>query len=510
MSGACYLDSVSIITVPIAVCDPADLGKAIDAANHAAGTGGDLIEWRLDLVVDAGPSLLTTVVRDTDVGSLLTLRSVEEGGGFGGTDEDLAEWIGQIADLDTPPIWVDVEYARWSRSEAVRSAAASLGQAKLLLSFHDFTGRPADLLRIARDMQEAECDAVKLVWRARSVRDAVECRDLLADRSKPMIALCMGPHGVMSRIMAGVWGGLMTFAAADDSSATAPGQPTLEQLQSWYRFRCLDANTSIYGLIGDPLGASPGYELHNRDFETAKFNGVYLPLPTAAGWESLKATLSTLIDHPSVHFRGASITLPHKSDLVRFVRERGGDVSAIAAACGAANTLIVDENGICADNTDAVGILEPLLERGARVDGGRAAILGAGGVARAAAAILLQRGSSIEVFNRSAERAKQLAEDLGDLGPVVVGEAATTAYDVVVQATSVGMVHGSSPNESVFESLGLDTSTLFAEGTVAIETIYDPIETPFVRYARGAGCEVATGHDMWLAQAAAQQRAWTG
>ncbi|MDP6478750.1 MAG: type I 3-dehydroquinate dehydratase, partial [Phycisphaerales bacterium] len=234
---------MSIITVPIAVRDPADLGKAIGAANHAAGSGGDLIEWRLDLVVDAGPSLLATVVRDTDVGSILTLRSVEEGGGFGGTDEDLAEWIDQIAALDTPPIWVDVEYARWSRSEAVRSAAASLGQAKLLLSFHDFTGRPADLLRITRDMQEAECDAVKLVWRARSVRDAVECRDLLADRSKPMIALCMGPHGVMSRIMAGAWGGLMTFAAADDSSATAPGQPILEQLQSWYRFRCLDADT---------------------------------------------------------------------------------------------------------------------------------------------------------------------------------------------------------------------------------------------------------------------------
>jgi 3-dehydroquinate dehydratase/shikimate dehydrogenase len=500
---------VTIIAVPIAVHDAADLGEAIDAANAAVTGGADLIEWRLDAMADAPSSLMATLIRDIDVGSLLTLRSTAEGGGFGGSDDELAEWIGRVAALECPPIWVDVEYARWSRSEAVRSASSHLGGIKLLLSFHDFAGRPTNLLRVAGDMQESTCDAVKLAWRARSVRDAVECRDLLANRSKPMIALCMGPHGVMSRVLAGAWGGLMTFAAADDGSATAPGQPTIERIQSWYGFRRLNASTAIYGLIGDPLGDSPGYELHNRAFEAKQFNGVYLPLPTAAGWESLKATLSTLIDSPGLNVRGASITLPHKSDLIRFVRERSGDVSDIALRCGAANTLVVDDQGVRAENTDVVGIIEPLIQRGVRLDGGRAAVLGAGGVARAAVAILLQRGSSVDIFNRSSEHAEQLVDDLGELGTVSVS-ATPGAYDTVVQATSVGMSHGSSPEGDILMSLGLDAAAIFSEHTVALETIYDPIETPFVQSARESGCEVATGYDMWLAQAAAQQRVWIG
>lgn len=499
---------MSIIAVPIAVHSQADLGKAIEAASEATRRGADLIEWRLDSVADVGSSMLATLVREIDVGSLMTLRSVSEGGDFEGTDEQLAEWIDLVATLDPPPRWIDVEHARFVGSSVIRSAAAKLGDIKLLRSFHDFTGRPANLLRVARAMQEADCDAVKLVWRARSVRDAVECRDLLADRSKPMIALCMGPHGLMSRVMAGAWGGLMTFAAADEASATAPGQPTLDHLQAWYRYRQLDAGTAMYGLIGDPLGDSPGYEWHNHAFEAAEINAVYLPLPAAAGWESLKATLSTLIDHPALNFRGASITLPHKSDLLRFVRERDGDVSHIAADCGAANTLIVDAHGVHADNTDVVGILEPLAERNANIDGGRAAVLGAGGVARAAASILLGCGSTVDVFNRSAERADRLVEDLGGLGTIRRG-ASGDAYDIVVQATTVGMSHGQSPDGNILDSLGLDASAIFAEQSVAIETIYDPLETPFVRCAREAGCVVATGHDMWLSQAAAQQRAWS-
>lgn len=510
---SCYLERVSIITVPIAVQDPADLGGVIDAANAAVRAGADLIEWRLDAVVATEPaaSVMATLVRDVDVGSLLTCRSVDEGGAFEGTDEDLAQWLGQMSELDPAPLWVDVEYARWRRSQSVRSAAASLAGVKVLMSFHDFSGRPADLLRIASDMQEAACDGVKLVWRARSIRDALECRDLLADRSKPMVALCMGPHGVMSRVMAGAWGGLMTFAAADADSATASGQPTLEQLQLQYRFHRLGPDSAIYGLIGDPLGDSLGYELHNQAFEAAGLNSVYLPLPTAAGWESLKATLCTLIDHASVHFRGASITLPHKSDLVRFVREQGGQMDELAQVCEAANTLSVGaDGGLRADNTDALGIIEPLLARGARLEGGRAAVLGAGGVARAAAAILLQHGSSVDLYNRNVERANQVASDLGDLGSISVCQSVNAGCDTVVQATSVGMTHGPAPNDDIMQVLGLDAEALFQSNTVTLETIYDPIETPFLQSARAAGCEVATGRDMWRAQAEAQQHLWTG
>lgn len=514
-AGLCYADNVSMLTVPIEVTTPDDAAAAVEAAQAASRAGADLIEWRLDSVVGldgAGPCM-ATLLRDTSIESVLTCRSVQEGGSYQGGDEDLALWCNEIATLSEQPCWVDVEYAAWQRSGSLQAAASVLrGRGiKVLLSWHDFQARPHDLLRTARNMQEAECDGVKLVWRARSVRDAVECRDLLADRSKPMIALCMGPHGVLSRVMAGAWGGLMTFAAADSTSATAPGQPTLMQLQDQYRFRHLTPETEIFGLIGDPLGDSPGYRLHNAAFAAADFNGVYLPLPTAAGWESLKATLSTLIGHPDIHFRGASVTLPHKSDLIRFVQERGGVVSPMAAASGAANTLLVRDDGqVVADNTDVHGIMEPLRVRGAVFEGGRAVVLGAGGVARAATCVLLQHGMQVDIVNRTIGRAEQLVKDFSSLGTIAARSSIEGAVDVIVQATSVGMAHGSSPQGNVLEAMSIGYDSLLKPNTVAIETVYDPVETPFVTRLKAAGCQVATGQDMWRAQGAAQQMLWTG
>lgn len=504
-----------MLTVPIEVTSTTNTAVEVEAASSAARGGADLIEWRLDSVVgqDEMCSCMATLLRATTAGSLFTCRSVQEGGSYEGGDEDLASWFSQIAELSSGPAWIDVEYAAWLRSRSIERAVSVLrGQGiKVLLSWHDFDGRPRDLLRAAKQMQEAQCDGVKLVWRARSVRDALECQDLLADRSLPMIALCMGPHGVLSRIMGGAWGGLMTFAAADAGAATAPGQPTLKQFQEQYRYRHLTRETQIFGLIGDPLGDSPGYRLHNGAFAAADFNGVYVPLPTAGGWESLKATLSTLIDHPGIHFGGASVTLPHKVDLIRFVQERGGVVTPMALAAGAANTLRVErDGGVMADNTDVLGILEPIRERGAVLEGGRAVVLGAGGVARAAACVLLQAGMQVDIMNRTMDRAEQLAIDLASLGTIAACSRVEGGVDVIVQATAVGMAHGSSPHGDVLEAMSLDLGSLLKSSTVAVETVYDPVETPFVTRLKAAGCQVATGQDMWLAQGAAQQKLWTG
>ena len=504
-----------MLTVPIEVTTTVDAATAVEAANAVAMAGADLIEWRLDSIVgvEGVSACVSTLVRETTAGSLLTCRSVEEGGSYQSGDDDFAAWCTEISGLAEPPDWVDVEYAVWRRSQRVQAAAILLRERgiKVLLSWHDFRARPHDLLRTARDMQGAACDGVKLVWRARSVRDAIECRDLLADRTKPMIALCMGPHGVLSRVMAGAWGGLMTFAAADSDTATAPGQPTLAQLQDQYRFHQLTSDTQVFGLIGDPLGDSPGYRLHNAAFAAADFNGVYVPLPTAAGWESLKATVATLIEDENIHFGGASITLPHKADLIRFVQERGGVVTPIAETAGAANTLTVRSDGmVVADNTDVHGIVDPLRSRGAVFEGGRAVVLGAGGVARAAAYVLLQQGMRVDIVNRTIARAEQLAEDLASLGTIAACTRVEGGVDVLVQATSAGMAHGSSPEADVLESMSINLDAVLTPGTVAIETVYDPVNTPFVTRLKAAGCEVATGQDMWRAQGAAQQKSWTG
>ena len=514
MTQGATLGVVAILAVPIVVEDAADARRALDGAQSAAEAGADLIEWRVDSVVGLPEtaSLLQTLIDGVPCASLLTCRSEQEGGSFEGDDDDLVEWIEQAATLDSPPLWIDVEWVPWLRSESLRRAAAAARAAgiKILLSFHDFNGRPADLLRLSSDMQQAEVDAVKLVWRARSLRDNVECCDLLQHRLKPMVAMCMGPHGLLSRVMAGAWGGLLTFAAADPGAATAPGQPTVHSMLHQWRFRSISPTTAIYGLIGDPLGHSPGYRKHNEAFEQSGFDGVYVPLPIAAGWESLKATLATLIDHPSFPLRGASVTLPHKEDLIRFATEFGGEVTSRSQASGAANTITLAVDGkMHVENTDFDGILAPLKALGATLAGGRVAILGAGGVARAAAGAACEAGATVHVFNGSRDRAAALVDDLGRLGPVSLGEA-DGPFDGVVQATSVGMSHGPAPDANPIHTLGLQSEHIFGPTTVCLETIYTPLDTPFVVSARAAGCAVATGMDMWNAQATAQQVLWTG
>ena len=165
---------------------------------------------------------------------------------------------------------------------------------------------------------------------------------------------------------------------------------------------------------------------------------------------------------------------------------------------------------VVADNTDVQGIVEPLRGRGAVFEGGRAVVLGAGGVARAAAYVLLQQGMRVDIVNRTIARAEQLAEDLASLGTIAACLRVEGGVDVLVQATSAGMAHGSSPEADVLDSMSIDLDAVLTPGTVAIETVYDPINTPFVTRLKAAGCEVATGQDMWRAQGAAQQKSWTG
>jgi 3-dehydroquinate dehydratase/shikimate dehydrogenase len=156
-------------------------------------------------------------------------------------------------------------------------------------------------------------------------------------------------------------GALLTFAALDAGSATAPGQPTVEQLKTLYRWDALTAATRVYGVIGYPVGHSMSPAIHNAGFDAIGYDGVYLPLPIPPEYEHLKATLIQWLDSEAMSFRGASVTLPHKEHLVRFVREQGGQVDALAARIGAANTLLVEPGGaLRCTNTDAPAAVDAL------------------------------------------------------------------------------------------------------------------------------------------------------
>ena len=201
----------------------------------------------------------------------------------------------------------------------------------LILSSHDFEGRPNDLVRRAAAMwNEPACAVAKIVWKARSVRDCIEAFELLQQAPKPTIALCMGAFGMASRVLAAKFGGFLTYARAQGDPGTAPGQPTVPQLRELYCFDSITPRTRVFGVVGWPIEHSLSPHLHNAGFGSVKFDGVYLPLPVPPEWEHFKATLHALLDFKPLDLGGLSVTLPHKQHLVRFVRVHAVDEVLVA------------------------------------------------------------------------------------------------------------------------------------------------------------------------------------
>ncbi len=199
-------------------------------------------------------------------------------------------------------------------------------------------------------------------------------------------------------------------------------------------------------------------------------------------------------------FVGANVTVPHKVAAL----ELAGDASEAALAIGAANTLSFTAGRIAAENTDATGFLDSLPGPPA---GRRALVLGAGGSARAVVWALVTHGAEVAIWNRTPERAQRLAEELG-AHPAVARHLSPVAYDLIVNATTVGM---GTPRGSAagLKSLPLRADSL-GETHQLVDLAYGPAETELARAARAHGATVVDGLEVLVRQGAASLRIWTG
>ena len=237
-------------------------------------------------------------------------------------------------------------------------------------------------------------------------------------------------------------------------------------------------------------------------------------------YEHFKATVGAMLDHHHLGFRGASVTSPHKEHLLRFVADRGGRIDPMVGRIGAANTLVVnDEGSIECFNTDAPAARESLcagmgIERSA-LAGLRIAVLGAGGVARAVVAGLVEYGATVVVFNRSPERAEALANEFngreaasGRRTTVVAanpGAIPRGSLDAFIHFTPTGTAGRPAPPESP-----LPRAVPLGGNVTVFDTVYTPQRTPLIRQAEAHGARAISGLDMYLRQAAMQVERWTG
>src|SRR5262249_8207218 len=206
-------------------------------------------------------------------------------------------------------------------------------------------------------------------------------------------------------------GAPFAYAAFNKERTLALGIPSFEEMKHLYHYPHVNAQTQVFGVIGDPVGHSLSPAIHNAALRKLGINAAYLPFRVPRG--ELKTFLEQF---ERVPVRGYSVTIPHKEVALALAKHK----DETATRLGAANTLVRDTDGFAAFNTDYQAALDSLRAHapsgntaGFSWSGKRALILGAGGVARAIAYLLAREGTQLVIANRTQERASDLAEDVG-------------------------------------------------------------------------------------------------
>jgi 3-dehydroquinate dehydratase / shikimate dehydrogenase len=296
------------------------------------------------------------------------------------------------------------------------------------------------------------------------------------------------------------FGSPFTFATTSANRKVAPGQLTFEQMKSLYRVEEITDKTKLYAVIADPVGHSLSPLIHNAAFAHDGLANRYFALNVP------KDDLALFIQwcKQNEAFVGLSVTIPHKEAIVKLLHQ----VETAASGIGAVNTVIFDRGEALGYNTDyraAMDCIEQAMEKKwgpeEKLQGRSALILGAGGVSRAIAHGLRQRGAVVTIASRSVERSEALAKDVG--GRAIPWE---RRYDsrpgLIINGTPIGM----HPNidESPYDRKHLD------ERMIVFDTVYNPEQTLLLKNAREVGCTAVSGVAMFLRQAAYQYKLFTG
>lgn len=503
----------------------ADAESARSDIARALEGGADGVELRLDRMPDATDEqviqLCAEVPEDRIVA--LTIRSRTEGGAY---DGDEMHRVSRLIELGPHAQWIDCEASAWFASANIRQKIMLAlrrarhaetngphetidhpGKRTLVLSRHEMRGRPATLsAELVRMIDESAADIVKIAWLGRTVRDNFEALDLLRDTPARLIAVVLGESGLASRVLCRKFGAAGAFAALDDGGRAAPGQLTLRELKSLYRWDAIGPNTAVYGLVGDPVAHSLSPAVHNAAMAALGIDAVYVPFRVAAGYESFKAFMVEALARPWLDLRGLSVTAPHKQNALRFMRERGSAINPSATRIGAVNTICLSPDGsLRATNTDAPAVIAALCDA-MHIDAGglrgkRAVVLGAGGAARAAIAALHDAGAQVHVIARNAPAAEDLAHEFGCEAQSWDRRSDADA-EIWINATPLGQ----SPDDTVSAL----PATCLKTGCVVLDMVYRPTPTRLLRETRAAGGIAVDGLSVFLLQAAAQFNRWHG
>lgn len=484
---------------------------AEDLASRAVQAGAEIVELRLDGLADLTcqeAAAAVEAIQKCKCPLIATCRDMEEGGQKAvGLDHKMAILKTCIqANAD----YLDCEAKLFARQD-VRAVLIPLLKAhprcRLILSAHRMKDRFEDLELTFETVKSLEPKSlVKLVYYAQEITDCFAALDAQRQIGQEGIVFCMGQAGAMSRILAKKLGAFLAFACLDDQSATAPGQLTIHRLKNRYGWDRLNKKTQIFGLIGSPVEHSIGPDVFNSIFASDGIDAVYLPFLVSASPEQFSQFVDEMMQRKWLDVGGFSVTLPHKTNALDFVNQKGEFVDPLARQIGAVNTIKIGFNGIPTGyNTDYLGAINALTEtlaiRPASLCQKKVAVLGAGGAARAVVAGLTHYGANVTIYNRTVRRAETLAKTFG-CHAAPLDKIDQDRPEIIINCTSVGMT----PN---IADCPINPDVINPE-MVVFDTVYNPIYTQLIKAGQRAGAKIITGAEMYIRQAVEQYRIFLG
>jgi len=496
-----------------------------ELANDARVTA---LEFRCDLLRSYNPGNVLKQLhaareacqaswRGSEARLMFTVRSVSQAGAF--RDEDVDEMaslleLGLRAGVD----WLDVETETLSRKQLkkLRRMADERG-ATLVLGSHHQLGETTSSARaealLNKCAKRSDGDAVKLVVDAASADDAASAATVAdVDSRPPRVVLALGDAGKLSRVL-----GRRFLPATHESlpSTAAPGQISPNEALALRRDWGVVSPKKYAVLLESDFGSrSPA--MHNAAFRACGLPHQYsvLELPDQGGLDDVNSETSQQFrDYlASPSFGGLSVTIPHKLRVQPFLDELTDSARKIGAvntitprpALVTSRTTLGGASVLTGDNTDWIGICECIskaLRKRSGATTGRALVVGSGGTARAACYAMTSgrraRGEkpfSLLVYARDTSKAEELARAFGGKA---VADLASVTVDAVVSTI---------PGAANFE---LPPACLKNKPAV-LDAAYKPASTALLVQAKAAGCPMAQGASMLVAQGVAQLQQWTG
>lgn len=487
----------------------------------------DLVELRVDCLNQDQQLLIREFPKMIDLPAILTIRRKSDGGNYtqgeGARTVLFAKGL-SFATLDQKKNFAYIDMEEDFSIPSLEEAARAFGT-RIIRSVHNISAPITNISELVKTIPHSSDEICKIAFMPKTLSDVTNLyREAKKIKNQDVILIAMGHYGVSTRILASKLGSLLTFTSPkqedliftnkefqeasslqspnsdslknETQTSAAPGQLDPITLSEVYNFKSINKDTKVFGVTGFPLAATKSPLIHNIGYREKGIDAVYIPIPAATPQDALNFA-------EELNITGLSVTVPHKETIRPYLSQ----ISEVADAIGSTNTVMKQDNLWYGTNTDATGFSKALIEflgkKNLRFC--KVAIIGAGGAAKAVANAIRELGGKACIFNRTVEKAKELALQYkfkwAELSPQ--NNYILEKYsNLIIQTTSIGMTPKEDADPIPFYTFK-GTESLF-------DVIYEPAETKLMKRAKESGCKTTNGYRMLIHQGTLQFKLYTG